>query len=148
MIVHVHTIINGNSDLQAVQFYELDVAVLKNTVDKAVEILVDSNTALKRRFDTILSRGTKRTAEKVWITNLIKTWFQTRYRNWRIERTKTLKGGRNTKCKECGQDLHCLQCQGIDASVQTEHLSTQVYPKGAGLILETRNPLLVGTMRR
>lgn len=139
MIDHVETVINGNLDLRGAKFHELDGAVLKNTVNEAVEILVDSNKALKRRFNTISSTGTKRTSEKVWITNLVKTWFQTRYRNWRIERTKTLKGGRNTKCKECGQDVHCLLCQVIDASVQTEDLTTQVSSQGSWTYFRNSN---------
>lgn len=113
-------VIQEDPDLRGHQFHELSVPVLKNVVQRAVDILISYNPVVcKRLANPSSENGLQRKAEELWLRQLLLAWFTKQFTNRRTERLKSKK--RPVKCETCsgcGGDLKCILCNTPSSEIE------------------------------
>jgi len=108
----VQKVIKEDSELSGYQFHELSVPVLKNIVERAVDLLLSSNEVLCRRTNHHFGENALvRKAETVWLRQLLLHWFTKQFTNRRTERLKSKRRSiKSDACSKCGGNMQCLSC--------------------------------------
>ena len=124
----IDRVIQENFDLHGHQFHELSVSMLKDVVNRAIDILMSQNWVVCDRLSNPFSQtGLDKKAKGLWLRQLLLTWFTKQFTNWRTERLKPKKKTAKCEiCSGCSENLKCMTCNGISCEIELVTLFIQL----------------------
>ena len=121
-------VIQEDSDLHGHQFHELSVPILKDVINRAIDILMSQNRVVFDRLSNPSSQtGLDKKAKGLWLRQLLLMWFTKQFTNRRTERLKLKKKMAKCEiCSGCGGNLKCTTCDGASCEIELVTLFIQL----------------------